>query len=467
MVDNPKFRSITLRYYEPLLVMLLRVLDALFGSVLFFLVAFYHKTMPPHVRNVAFILFCLILLVMHHIGIYRSWRFSSARNELSKITFGCIAVYFFLLFILYFFSISHWFSRTVLLNWMIFWPILLSFERIAIRLILRKLRQKGLNIKTAVIIGVNDIGYNLAKLIRANSWSGSQLLGFFDDDIKNKKGFSVLGRIDKIVPFISDNHVDMVYIALPIKEQFKINDVLRLLRDSTVSVSLVPDFFFIDVMIGGYLTYFDNLPIIALQESPFIGYNRLIKRFFDLLLSLTTLILLFPFLLTIAIAIRITSPGPIIFKQWRYGLNGQPIQIYKFRTMTVCEDGYCFRQAIKNDPRITRLGAFLRKNSLDELPQLLNVLKGSMSLIGPRPHPAAMNEQYRKLLPGYMLRHKVKPGMTGLAQINGCRGETDTLEKVKKRLKYDLTYIRTWSLWNDINILVKTILKGAWRTNAY
>lgn len=467
MVDNPKYRSMSFRYYEPLLVMLMRVLDAFLGSALFYLVAFYHHMMPPYVKEVEFVLFFLILIVMHHIGIYRSWRFSSTRNELSKITLGCVAVYFFLIFILYFFSISQWFTRTVLLNWMISWPILLTFERIAIRLILRKLRQKGLNIKTAVIIGVNDIGDSLAKLIRANPWSGTQLLGFFDDDIKHKKGFSVLGRIDKIVPFISKNHVDTVYITLPTKEQSKIQDVLRLLSDSTVSVSLVPDFFFIDVMTGGYLTYFDSLPIIALQESPFIGFNRLIKRFFDILLSLVALILMFPFILIIAIGIRMTSKGPIIFKQWRYGLNGLPIEVYKFRTMTVCEDGYSFRQATKNDSRITRFGAFLRRNSLDELPQLMNVLEGSMSLIGPRPHPAAMNEQYRKLLPGYMLRHKVKPGMTGLAQINGYRGETDTLDKIKKRLKYDLDYIRTWSLWNDIVILVKTILKGAWRTNAY
>jgi putative colanic acid biosynthesis UDP-glucose lipid carrier transferase len=171
--------------------------------------------------------------------------------------------------------------------------------------------------------------------------------------------------------------------------------------------------------------------------------------------------------LCIAIALKLTGCGPVIFRQWRYGLNGQPIQVYKFRTMTTCEDGYIFKQAVKNDPRVTPLGAFLRKNSLDELPQLLNVLIGDMSLVGPRPHPVAMNETYRKLLPGYMLRHKVKPGITGLAQLNGFRGETDTLHKIESRLKYDIAYIRNWSLWNDVKILVKTIWNGSWRSNAY
>ena len=339
--------------------------------------------------------------------------------------------------------------------------------RIIIRLTLRRLRKKGLNIKNAIIIGANDTGEELAGLIMKNPWSGTHLLGFFDDHNNTHNEISFLGSLDQIVPFVSDHRVDIAYISLSMNEQTKIQNVLRLLSDSTVSVFFVPDILFVDLMIGGHLTYFEHFPVIALLESPIIGVNRFIKRLFDVLLSALGLILLIPFFLCIVIALKMTNCSKIIFKQWRYGLNGQPIQIYKFRTMTVHEDGYVFQQVAKNDPRVTRLGAFLRKNSLDELPQLLNVLKGDMSLVGPRPHPVAMNETYRKLVPGYMLRHKVKPGITGLAQLNGFRGETDTMDKIESRLKYDIAYIRNWSLWNDVKILFKTILSGSWRTNAF
>ena len=467
MIDKSRFQNSKFRSYEPLLMTQLRLLDAFLGTALFFLIDKYCNEMPSNTKEVGFILFFLILVVLHHIGIYRSWRFSSPRYEINKIILGCSTVYIALFFILYFLNISHWVSRTVFLYWMIVWPAFLSLGRIIIRLTLRRLRKKGLNTKKAIIIGANDMGEKLAWLIKENPWSGMQLLGFFDDNIKKNKKLSVLGRINQIVPFVSDHHVDIVYISLSMNEQSKIHDVLRWLSDSTVSVFFIPDFFFVELMIGGHLTYFENFPVIALQESPIIGINRLVKRLFDVLVSFVSLILLTPFFLCIMIALKMSNSGHIIFKQWRYGINGQPIQIYKFRTMTACEDGYCFKQTTQNDPRVTRLGAFLRKNSLDELPQLLNVLMGDMSLVGPRPHPVAMNETYRKLVPGYMLRHKVKPGITGLAQINGFRGETDTLDKIESRLKYDIEYIRNWSLWNDIKILTKTVLSGSWRTNAY
>ncbi len=445
----------------------LRLLDAFMGTALFFLTYKYCNEMPPSKENVGFILFFLILLVLNQTGIYQSWRFSSPRHEIYKIILGCASVYIALFSILNLLNISHWVSHTAFFYWMIAWPAFLSLGRIVIRLTLRWLRKRGLNTKKAIIVGANDMGIELASLIMENPWSGMQLLGFFDDNIIVTDKISVLGRLNQIVPFVSANHVDIVYISLSMHEQPKIHDVLRRLKDSTVSVYFIPDFFFVDLMIGGHLTYFENFPVIALQASPIIGINSFVKRTFDVLVSFVALILLTPFFLCIAIALKMSNNGQIIFKQWRYGLNGQPIQIYKFRTMTASEDGYCFNQATPNDPRVTRLGAFLRKNSLDELPQFLNVLIGDMSLVGPRPHPVAMNEAYRKLVPGYMLRHKVKPGITGLAQINGFRGETDTMDKIESRLKYDIAYIRSWSLWNDIKILFITVLSGSWRTNAY
>jgi putative colanic acid biosynthesis UDP-glucose lipid carrier transferase len=193
----------------------------------------------------------------------------------------------------------------------------------------------------------------------------------------------------------------------------------------------------------------------------------LLKRLEDVVLASIMLILISPIMLASALAIKLTSKGPALFQQWRYGLNGQAIKIYKFRTMKVCEDGYCFSQATRKDPRVTWIGAFLRRTSLDELPQLINVIQGRMSLVGPRPHPVALNEEYRKLVPGYMLRHKVKPGITGLAQVNGLRGETDTVDKMKQRVELDLQYLQHWSVFLDIKIICQTIWKSAWRTNAY
>lgn len=187
----------------------------------------------------------------------------------------------------------------------------------------------------------------------------------------------------------------------------------------------------------------------------------------DVVLASIFLVLLSPLMVAIAIAIKLTSPGPVFFRQRRYGLDGREIRVWKFRTMTVCEDGQQVTQARRGDPRVTRIGAFLRRTSLDELPQLFNVLKGDMSLVGPRPHATAHNEEYRRLIDGYMLRHKVRPGMTGLAQVHGCRGETETVDKMAKRVEWDLPYIREWSLWMDIKILLQTfwvVLRGQ---NAY
>jgi putative colanic acid biosynthesis UDP-glucose lipid carrier transferase len=258
-----------------------------------------------------------------------------------------------------------------------------------------------------------------------------------------------------------------VYLTLSPQTEQKIQSLLKELADSMVSVYFVPDIFLLDLMLGGSIIFFENLPVISFRETPIRGINAFLKRIEDLVVAGFILLIASPLLLAIAVGVKLTSQGPVIFKQWRYGLNGRPIQVYKFRTMNVNEDGYDFTQATKDDSRITPFGAFLRQTSLDELPQLINVIQGRMSLVGPRPHPVAMNEQYRKSVPGYMLRHKVKPGLTGLAQIKGFRGETDTLEKIERRVEYDLEYLRQWSLVMDLEILLRTILTGAWRTNAY
>jgi putative colanic acid biosynthesis UDP-glucose lipid carrier transferase len=218
----------------------------------------------------------------------------------------------------------------------------------------------------------------------------------------------------------------------------------------------VPDIFLFD-LIQARMDTIGGIPVVAACETPFYGISGLIKRASDIILASAILALVLPLMLVIAIGVKLSSPGPVLFKQRRYGLDGKEIVVYKFRTMNVLEDGNVIKQATRNDRRVTRFGAFLRQSSLDELPQFFNVLQGRMSVVGPRPHAVAHNETYRRLIKGYMIRHKVKPGITGLAQVNGLRGETDTLDKMQLRIEHDLDYLRNWSLQLDLQIVVKTI----------
>jgi putative colanic acid biosynthesis UDP-glucose lipid carrier transferase len=238
------------------------------------------------------------------------------------------------------------------------------------------------------------------------------------------------------------------------------------LRDTTASVYFVPDIYLLDLIQARFVDV-NGIPVVALCETPFCGLNGVLKRVSDIVLASVILLLIWPVMLLIAIGIKLSSPGPVLFKQRRYGLHGEEIYVYKFRTMTVCEDGDSIVQAKENDPRVTRFGSFLRRTSLDELPQFINVLQGRMSVVGPRPHAVAQNEQYRKLISGYMLRHKVRPGITGWAQVNGLRGETQTLDKMKQRVEYDLDYLRHWSIGLDLNIVWRTVGLMLRDPNAY
>jgi putative colanic acid biosynthesis UDP-glucose lipid carrier transferase len=265
------------------------------------------------------------------------------------------------------------------------------------------------------------------------------------------------GRLADLAAFVKANRVDAIYVALPMASQPRILKLLDELRDTTASIYFVPDIFLYD-LIQARMDDVNGIPVVAVCESPFYGVNGMVKRLEDVVLSLLILTLISPVLLAIAIAVKVSSPGPIIFRQRRYGLDGQDIVVYKFRSMRVMEDGCDVPQARREDPRITPIGAFLRRTSLDELPQFINVLQGRMSIVGPRPHAVAHNETFRKLIKGYMVRHKVKPGITGLAQVMGARGETATLDKMQARIEYDLEYLRNWSLRLDLQIILRTTL---------
>jgi putative colanic acid biosysnthesis UDP-glucose lipid carrier transferase len=304
-----------------------------------------------------------------------------------------------------------------------------------------------------------------------SSWMGLRLAGFFDDrapaDARSAPGIEIAGNYAELLRRIQANEIDIVYVTLPLRSELRIHHIISQLRDSTVSVYYVPDFTAFGLLRASWDTM-GGMPVVNVIDTPHQGINAMSKRIFDIVVgSLILMIIAIPMLI-IAAAVKISSPGPAIFKQRRDGLDGREFEIWKFRTMTVCEDGKAeFKQAVRNDARITPLGAFLRRTSLDELPQFVNVLQGRMSIVGPRPHPVALNASQRRLIDGYMLRHKVKPGITGWAQVNGYRGETDTHDKMLGRVRLDLDYIHNWSLWLDIRILGLTLVKGMSSPNAY
>jgi putative colanic acid biosynthesis UDP-glucose lipid carrier transferase len=311
-----------------------------------------------------------------------------------------------------------------------------------------------------VLAGINEQGIELARRLQRDTYSNVRILGFFDDRtrerLNNFDEYPLLGSITDLPGYVTRHHIDVIYLSLPMASQKRILSLLDGLRDTTSSIYFAPDTFVTD-LIQGRVDSVGGMPVVAVCETPFTGINWLIKRGSDLVLSVLILLLISPLLVLIALGVKLTSPGPIIFRQRRYGLDGSEIVVYKFRSMTVMDDGDVVRQAQKHDPRMTRIGAFLRRTSLDELPQFINVIQGRMSIVGPRPHAVAHNEMYRKLIKGYMLRHKVAPGITGWAQVNGYRGETETLEKMKGRIDHDLEYLRNWSLRLDLYIIAKTI----------
>jgi putative colanic acid biosynthesis UDP-glucose lipid carrier transferase len=310
----------------------------------------------------------------------------------------------------------------------------------------------------------------MVERIRALSWTGLVFKGFYDDlpveGLSAEQSPELAGDLSELLMLAHAGKIDAVYIALPMHEEQRIVDLVNRFADTTVSIYLLPDSFVFELMNTRWISL-DGLPIISIFETPFYGVDGWVKRMEDIILSSVILAVISLPMLLIALAVKLTSPGPIIFKQRRYGLKGEVVYVWKFRSMTVCEDGIDVPQAKQGDARITRLGTFLRRTSLDELPQFLNVLQGTMSVVGPRPHAVVHNEEYRRMIHGYMLRHKVKPGITGWAQVNGWRGETDTLEKMQKRIECDLYYIQEWSLWLDLKIVWLTIWRGFGGHNAY
>lgn len=405
-------------------------------------------------------------------GLYNSWRINSLVDEIRTLLSIWLIVVSTLLMLTFATKTSEIFSRLVVLTWFVAAPAALIIVRLAVRGILRYVRRHGTNTRTVAVVGHNPIGHRLIKHFDSMPWSGLVVDGIFDhhqhEELRVNIGNSTysLGSIDDLIQKARTGAVDSVYVALPLQNEQLIEELVNQFADTTVSVYVVPDLFISELVHSRWVN-FGGIPLVSVYETPFYGLYGWAKQVEDFILGGLILPLVSPLMIAIAVAIKATSPGPVLFKQRRYGLNGAVVEVWKFRSMMVCEDGENIPQAKKNDARVTALGAFLRRTSLDELPQFINVLQGSMSVVGPRPHALAHNEQYRKLIKGYMLRHKVKPGITGWAQVNGWRGETDTLDKMQKRIEYDLEYIRNWSLWFDLKIVVLTILRGFSGKNIY
>lgn len=313
--------------------------------------------------------------------------------------------------------------------------------------------------RNVLIVGINDVALRLSRLIASGEADGQTLVGYIEDRSPDRlhgvAGERVLGRFQDVGELTRANDVSVIYLTIPMSPQPRVLALLDQLKDTTASVFFVPDVFVAE-MIQGRVATIAGLPMLSVCDTPLQGSAATQKRALDLVVTIAALPLLLPVLGVIALLIRLTSEGPVIFKQRRFGLDGREIKVLKFRTMRVMEDGQnTYTQVTPDDPRVTPLGRFLRRTSLDELPQVFNVLAGSMSLVGPRPHAIAVNEQYRKLIPGYMIRHKVKPGITGWAQVHGQRGGND-LASMRKRTEYDLAYLRSWSLSLDLRILWRT-----------
>ena len=353
------------------------------------------------------------------------------------------------------------FNWHVLMTWAISTPIVLWASRLSAPHVLQRAGAMRPACRKAVIAGATDLGLKLEERIAAAPWLDLQIVGFFDDRepsrLPPRCAAQLLGKLSALSEYVAREGIEIVYITLPMTRHRRVRELLQALGDSTASIYFVPDLTVCD-LVQPRFDLVNGMPVVAVCESPFYGGRGLAKRCMDIVLASLAIVLLSPVMLAIAIAIRLTSPGPIIFRQRRYGLDGKQIIVYKFRSMSVTEDGHSsYTQVTRNDARVTPVGAFVRATSLDELPQLFNVLEGSMSLVGPRPHAIAVNEQYRRLIPGYMVRHKVKPGITGWAQVNGFRGGDD-IGSMRRRIELDLEYLQHWSLTLDLLIILRTAL---------
>jgi putative colanic acid biosynthesis UDP-glucose lipid carrier transferase len=405
-------------------------------------------------------------------SLYRPWRVERFRVELRMAVLAWLMTLAVLMTFAFATKTSVHYSRVVTFGWFALAPVLLCGWRIGVRTVLRALRAGGRNVRRVVILGATPQARQLCDEIEKHPWFGISLVGVFDDRSPERRedlsdiNCPFVGTSADLLEACRASKIDTVYIALPLRAEPRIAHLLAELANTTATVHLVADFLLFNLLSARWRTI-GELTVISVHDTPFRGVDQWLKRMEDILVgSLIVLLISIP-MFVIAAIIKVTSPGPVFFRQRRYGLNGEEIKVLKFRSMNVLEDGPQVAQATRNDSRVTKFGRFLRRTSMDELPQFLQVLTGKMSIVGPRPHAVAHNEAYRALIKGYMLRHKVKPGITGWAQVNGWRGETPDVSWMQKRVQFDLTYMRRWTLLWDIKIILLTLFGQKKNQNAF
>ena len=417
--------------------------------------------------------FCaaLAFLLFPQFDLYVSWRGRSLRVLGLRLAMSWSLVL--LMGLVFSFLIHHVgeLSRLWMLYWYLLGLALLAACRTCVYMLLRRLRTRGLNNRRVLIIGYNPIGREMHRRALEQTWYGYDVMGVYlnggEEELPvTDKGVAIIAALDQITDYVSANEIDELWITLPMTAASDLRALHHLLRNVLADVRWIPNTLSMQVL-SLQMVDFLGFPALDLNAPVVRGGQGILKTLFDKLFAATVLITMWPLFLLIAAGIKFSSPGPVLFKQSRLGLNGRKFEVYKFRTMAVHREQAGVTQARHGDARVTRFGAFLRHRSLDELPQFLNVLMGDMSVVGPRPHALAHNEIYKKLLEHYMLRHRVKPGITGWAQIHGYRGETDTVDKMEKRVQFDLYYIRNWSLWMDLRIVIRTAWRGWTGKNVY
>ena len=426
---------------------------------------------PLLAREAVLLMMVLMLFTLDQFGLYRATRSTRLGSEIEVLSGGWLL------------SISmlcgYLWVRNQLdgpaLKWLLLWLVAGWLSTVALRVLARRalatLRRHGFNQRTVVIAVAGELGLRVAAQLKARPDLGISVVGYFDDRSADRlpetEGVRVLGSVKAMSDFVAEADIDQVWVALPFRAETRIREILHALRHSTTDVCLVPDvfqFFILNQSLGEVA----GIPLVALTASPMQGSNRLVKAVEDRVLALLILLLVSPLMLMVALAVRLDSPGPVLFKQSRRGLHDETIEVWKFRTMRAhYQAPSTYTLATRSDARVTAVGAFLRRTSLDELPQFFNVLQGQMSIVGPRPYPIEINDAYKDVVDRYMLRHKVKPGITGWAQVNGWRGALDTPEKMERRVQHDLFYIEHWSLWFDLKIIALTLVKGFVHENAY
>ncbi|MEQ1437797.1 undecaprenyl-phosphate glucose phosphotransferase [Fontimonas sp. SYSU GA230001] len=407
--------------------------------------------------------------LLGRIDLLAAWRVGKPGSEGTQLLYRWMSLVGLLLFVAYVAKFSEIISRVVLLAWAVMTPAALIVLNIVARGFARRYVPHTVVRRSAVVLNISGSVRPLIDVLRASE--RYELHGYFDErgtvrDGQHPAGAQRLGAVSAIKGYVAQHGIEVVFIMLPRSGAERVIEIMDELGDTTASVYVVPDLA-LDEFVGSELSLVEGVPMLRIAETPLFGVHGLYKHVFDFISALIGLILLSPMLAAIAVAVRLDSPGPILYRQKRYGLNGQAFDVFKFRTMRINDPEDRIVQVSRDDPRVTRVGRILRRTSLDELPQLVNVLRGDMSLVGPRPHAVQHNEFYRKAIRHYMLRHKVKPGLTGWAQINGLRGPSAELATMEARVKYDLYYIRHWSPAFDLQILFRTLVMVLRDRNAF